>query len=1327
MLASNTSVAYNDVYLSTVSFGDAMQLARHCISGDTILIPAKPGLQCWPPNVTCSTSQLNGTSQQQNYSLVFSLLQTDSDIALQHNITMSDAANTSNLYITHDQAPMTPTDNLYLWANTDSRVWGKTIFSSTRWSAELITNRPNDSAVDGVRYTQIASTFDYACALTSTGSVRCWGSDWYVAWPRCYGAVCLLYGNLCNGLSCNNEEADLHRPYTPFNAPTQYEPYTHLCVTSAYACAISHSATHNQSIICWMGLYGLGAPLVRWIDIVQRPADVSVCLYNAVLDSYLCPAPLVKDSTAFNRERFASLRCSQFTVCGLTVGGSALCSSLPVGTDLATEDIITNSGDIPLTQLGQSQTNNLCGILSNGAVRCTPSSLARLGPMGPFIADDTQDFAPAHQYRIGGGITLANCSNGAYSDRIGSLNALCSGACAAGYVGTNDSVRFEQFLSHQCVSECPAGSWCPQGSSSPEPCAVGTFGPYSRLTSSSECRQCALGSFCPSGSAYEPPCPVGKYCANSSITEPCPPGRYGNETGLTTLNCSGPCAKGFLCTENSVNAYQQSCPAGTYNDAEGKSECRLCVAGYYSIQNLNGTKSCLPCDVGKHAPFNGSTQCLYCPPGKYTDEIAQADCRSCPAGQFTRLTNGVQECAECPAATFSFQEAASGCQACPVNTYSLIPGTVNCSSCAGIDGLNCQSGIAYVASTHHGSIKVSRSSTDKLILSLHTQPCPDGYCTGTNSTQFNYTELITFIRAQDKGHDGDVAPIYLSLANQCSADRDQSASSPLCGACRHGYAPSDIGDPYTGCVPCDGVSALKLFLLIAVSALFVFVYYIAANGRLGLVGTFLYFIQTIVIMASSQSSFTAWFRTFGYNPINLLHSKDCLAPVSVELQYVIPLFIVPMQLVQLFLIVLCHFVIKRWLVKPSTYELNPFTMTYSLTVAQSVVYEREVHFPSFAWWNILIRYRFWPELTVSTVCRTIYLILIASFTSVMLTCVSWFRCTDNIAVGLSAAPGSVIYAFPAISCTSQSYFAWSFLVAGYITVWLTAIVVIVILLIRYRQQIMNLQRRNPVTSTSAITPSLPLKPLVSMVLIPHARLNTNISTSLYVPFLNQTGFAMYWPLTVNRLLNDDDDNALDAKSLNHPVCPVADIDVDCPPMESKREYAFRSVFGAVFDSFNPSAIGWNVLILIRRLVLIVLSVTLTIVPSVKYMSFAFLHLLICGLHVYYEPFALSQLNQIELIAIIVHLLMAIILTAYPTTTETALQTTLLTLTIAPLMSIIIYYIVRSKISIISNIYSEEYKDVNIAEPSSMTISLLSSTNEIECTVINHNSSYEESK
>ena len=75
------------------------------------------------------------------------------------------------------------------------------------------------------------------------------------------------------------------------------------------------------------------------------------------------------------------------------------------------------------------------------------------------------------------------------------------------------------------------------------------------------------------------------------------------------------------------------CPAGQYNDEEGKINCKPCDS--YSYQPATGATSCMKCPPGtsKNGSWAvGSTSCVPCEDGKYADQEGQIFCQTCPSG-----------------------------------------------------------------------------------------------------------------------------------------------------------------------------------------------------------------------------------------------------------------------------------------------------------------------------------------------------------------------------------------------------------------------------------------------------------------------------------------------------------------------------------------------------------------------------------------------------------------------------------------------------------------------------------------------------------------------
>jgi hypothetical protein len=127
---------------------------------------------------------------------------------------------------------------------------------------------------------------------------------------------------------------------------------------------------------------------------------------------------------------------------------------------------------------------------------------------------------------------------------------------------------------------CPAGGYCPRGSSLPTQCPAGTYNNNSGATSASDCQSC----------------PAGYYCAGSRNPYP-----------------TGPCKGGYYCTGGSSSATQYTTPPG-----------------YYSIP---GSSAGIPCPAGTYQPEQGQGNCTACPEGWYCKNITTTVPRICPRGK----------------------------------------------------------------------------------------------------------------------------------------------------------------------------------------------------------------------------------------------------------------------------------------------------------------------------------------------------------------------------------------------------------------------------------------------------------------------------------------------------------------------------------------------------------------------------------------------------------------------------------------------------------------------------------------------------------------------
>lgn len=91
---------------------------------------------------------------------------------------------------------------------------------------------------------------------------------------------------------------------------------------------------------------------------------------------------------------------------------------------------------------------------------------------------------------------------------------------------------------------CPAGHYCPAGSSNPRDCVAGT---YQNDTSAANCDICPDRHYCEATATEALPCPAGYYCPEGTefATEyPCPNGTFSNVASLASASECTLCSPG---------------------------------------------------------------------------------------------------------------------------------------------------------------------------------------------------------------------------------------------------------------------------------------------------------------------------------------------------------------------------------------------------------------------------------------------------------------------------------------------------------------------------------------------------------------------------------------------------------------------------------------------------------------------------------------------------------------------------------------------------------------------------------------------------------------
>jgi hypothetical protein len=166
---------------------------------------------------------------------------------------------------------------------------------------------------------------------------------------------------------------------------------------------------------------------------------------------------------------------------------------------------------------------------------------------------------------------------------------------------------------------CPAGHYCPIGSSLPIPCAAGTFNGAVGTSSVSACITCSPGYYC---------------------------------EGLGNIGPTGLCQKGYYCPPGSKSAREIEVPKGGFAGF-GASNFTQCPPGYYN--SLFGQINCTECPRGYYCPNTGmaSYESFICPMGHYCPARSQAPTK-CPVGTYSAVlgNNKVADCTDCTPGSF---------------------------------------------------------------------------------------------------------------------------------------------------------------------------------------------------------------------------------------------------------------------------------------------------------------------------------------------------------------------------------------------------------------------------------------------------------------------------------------------------------------------------------------------------------------------------------------------------------------------------------------------------------------------------------------------------
>ncbi|CAG5113760.1 Oidioi.mRNA.OKI2018_I69.chr2.g7850.t1.cds [Oikopleura dioica] len=268
---------------------------------------------------------------------------------------------------------------------------------------------------------------------------------------------------------------------------------------------------------------------------------------------------------------------------------------------------------------------------------CEPSGVCQNGQYSPeclpgyYCQDGTAIPCPAGTFNnIKTGNSIDDCEPCPDDHFCGDSGTTTPQPCKAGYVckkGTTFGSRVPDPEAEKGTPEadeifgyrCPEEHYCGDGTNSaPEQiCPDGRYRDTDLGASIEDCH----------------PCPSSSYCTNGKVQGTCEDGFFCNTespSNTPTLNGTffGPCLAGHFC----VDGLMSTCPAGKFQNEEGKSSCKDCREGFYCPQGSDVEISCPP---GAYCVSN-SARPTYCNVGYYhvggEKTTSSASCVACKAG-----------------------------------------------------------------------------------------------------------------------------------------------------------------------------------------------------------------------------------------------------------------------------------------------------------------------------------------------------------------------------------------------------------------------------------------------------------------------------------------------------------------------------------------------------------------------------------------------------------------------------------------------------------------------------------------------------------------------
>ena len=250
---------------------------------------------------------------------------------------------------------------------------------------------------------------------------------------------------------------------------------------------------------------------------------------------------------------------------------------------------------------------------------------------------------------------------------------MCKGNCPEGYYCPTSATTSELL--------CPAGSTCPEGTSVPSPCALGSWSNTTGLTSQSQCMSCPAGSACAVGSTVPSLCGQGHYtnATDEGSCSSCAAGEYQDEQGQT--KCQD-CPLGSYCPEGAATPI--FCPPGTIGSATklaAKAACSpgpkgswctagravACLNGYYQpFSSATNETACLKCHEHSTTAGAGATSSTDCECEAAANFVEHNGKCVCAAGFGLVSAGGAERCDPCALGTFKSELGNGKCNDCPI-------------------------------------------------------------------------------------------------------------------------------------------------------------------------------------------------------------------------------------------------------------------------------------------------------------------------------------------------------------------------------------------------------------------------------------------------------------------------------------------------------------------------------------------------------------------------------------------------------------------------------------------------------------------------------------